>query len=99
MNKLKKAYDIVSCGILIRDGNAILSAGTIEHLHVHMMVPDGTGRVESPFYKGAEAETESLARAIVFEKLRQGADYHELDLREQELVQGRVEHIKQLVWK
>jgi len=99
MNKLKVAHDITSCGILIRDGNATLSAGTIEHLHVHMMVPDGTGRVESPFFKGAEAEAESLARAIVFEKLRQGADYHKLNLREQELVQGRIEHIKQLVWK
>lgn len=60
-----------SCGMLIRDGDARLSAGTIQHLHVHDMVPDGTGRVESPFYKGYEAEKESLQRATLFEKLRE----------------------------
>lgn len=71
MRKIRKEYGIISSGILIRDGNATLSAGTIEHLHIHMMVPDGTGRVESPFFKGAEAERESRMRAIVFEKIRQ----------------------------
>ena len=68
---LKKEYNFTSCGILCRDGDATLSAGTIEHLHIHVMVPDGTGRVESPFFKGAESEAEGLARAIVFEKMRQ----------------------------
>lgn len=63
-------YGYTSCGMLVRDGDATMSAGTIEHLHVHDMVPDGTGRVESPFYKGREAERESLQRAILFEKIR-----------------------------
>lgn len=63
-------YGYKSCGTLIRDGDARLSAGTIEHLHIHDMVPDGTGRVESPFYKGADSENEGLRRAIVFERLR-----------------------------
>ncbi len=63
-------YKYKSCGMLVRDGDATMSAGTIEHLHVHDMVPDGTGRVESPFYKGREAEKEGLQRAILFEKLR-----------------------------
>lgn len=63
-------YEYTSSGILIRDGDATMSAGTIQHLHVHEMVPDGTGRVESPFYKGKDAEEASLRRAIIFEKMR-----------------------------
>jgi diadenosine tetraphosphate (Ap4A) HIT family hydrolase len=68
--ELKQLFSLRSCGFLMRDGDATLSAGTIEHLHAHVMVPDGKGRVETPFYKGAESEAESLARAIVFEKIR-----------------------------
>jgi hypothetical protein len=34
------------------------------------MVPNGKGRVESPFYKGQEEEAEGAERAIAFEKLR-----------------------------
>ncbi|MFA5946375.1 MAG: HIT domain-containing protein [Patescibacteria group bacterium] len=81
--------EIDSCGILIRNGDATLSAGTIRHLHVHIMVPDGTGRVESPFFKGPESEAESNARAIVFEKLRTGvATVYRLTDAEKALVAG-----------
>ena len=68
---LCKKYDITGRGILIRDGEATLLSGTLSHLHIHVMVPDGTGRVESPFFKGAESEAKGIARAIVFEKMRQ----------------------------
>ncbi len=70
ISRVRSQYSYRSSGILIRDGDATLSAGTIQHLHVHEMVPDGTGRVESPFYKGREAEEASLRRAIIFEKMR-----------------------------
>ena len=88
--KLMEEFGFKSRGVLIRDGDATLSAGTIEHLHAHIMVPDGTGRVESPFYKGSEAEEESTARAIVFEKLRQGIPTDSLSTAEKALVKDRV---------
>jgi len=81
--------EIDSCGLLIRNGDATLSAGTIRHLHLHIMVPDGTGRVESPFFKGSESEAESNARAIVYEKLRTGtATIYSLTDAEKALVAG-----------
>ncbi len=90
LTALKDTFKFTSCGILIRDGDATLSGGTIPHLHIHVMVPDGTGRVESPFYKGAVSERESLARAIIFEKMRQGATFGDLTPDEQVQVQGRL---------
>ena len=90
MTDLRNMYRYQGRGILIRDGDARLSAGTIEHLHIHVMVPDGTGRVESPFYKGAEAEGESLARAIVFEKLRKGMPTGDLSPEETLLIKDRI---------
>lgn len=86
MDLLKRQHGITSCGILIRDGDARMSAGTIEHLHIHLMVPDGTGRVESPFYKGNAAESRSLAQALVFEKRRTGTNFGDLTPEEQGLV-------------
>lgn len=88
---VRDMYDYPSCGVLICDGDATLSAGTIQHLHVHEMVPDGTGRVESPFYKGTESEEEGLRRAIVFEKLRTGSFPFLLSPEEKELVKNRLE--------
>jgi hypothetical protein len=90
MDEIKEQFDISSSGILIRDGDATLSAGTIQHLHVHMMVPDGTGRVESPFYKGDASEAEGVARAIIFEKMRTGTPFTGLEPCEQELIEGRL---------
>lgn len=87
---VQNRYGYTSCGTLIRDGDATLSAGTIEHLHVHDMVPDGTGRVESPFYKGADSENQGLKRAIVFEKVRTGTVLQDLSEEELELVQDRI---------
>ncbi|KKW09719.1 MAG: hypothetical protein UY47_C0006G0010 [Parcubacteria group bacterium GW2011_GWB1_49_7] len=87
---LRDAYCYQSRGILIRDGDATLSAGTIQHLHVHVMVPDGKGRVESPFYKGADEEEAGIRRAVIYEKLRQGTLVDDLSPDEKELVKGRI---------
>ena len=87
---VRQKLGYTSRGTLMRDGDATLSAGTMRHLHIHDMVPAGTGRVESPFYKGAEAEAESLARAIVFEKIRTGATHQDLNADEQMLIAGRL---------
>jgi diadenosine tetraphosphate (Ap4A) HIT family hydrolase len=89
-DKIHRKFGVSSCGLLMRDGDATLLAGTIQHLHIHDMVPDGTGRVESPFYKGAASEAESLERAIVFEKLRTGTPENELTEEERALVFGRL---------
>ncbi len=88
--RLMHQFGFKSRGILIRDGDATLSAGTIEHLHLHIMVPDGTGRVESPFYKGEEAELEGYLRATVFEKIRTSTALMDLTPEESELVKGRL---------
>jgi ATP adenylyltransferase len=90
MTSLRGIFNYTSRGILIRDGDATLSAGTIQHLHVHVMVPDGTGRVESPFYKGAEEEKQGVLRAIVYEKMRRADHLTHFSEHEKELVKGRV---------
>jgi ATP adenylyltransferase len=90
LRRIKEDYNITSCGILIRDGDATLSAGTIQHLHIHVMVPDGKGRVESPFFKGRESEEEGVNRAIVFEKMRRGTRFEDLVSEEQALVATRL---------
>ena len=87
--EVRKMNEYASRGTLMRDGDATLSAGTIQHLHIHDMVPDGTGRVESPFFKGAESEAEGVARARVFEKIRRGAGTHTLTEEEWKLVKDR----------
>lgn len=87
---LQAKYSFTSAGILIRDGDATLSAGTQEHLHIHIMVPDGTGRVESPFYKGREDDERCTSRAIVFEKVRRGTPLPSLSPEEALVFQDKV---------
>ncbi|MDE1966735.1 MAG: hypothetical protein KGI45_01515 [Patescibacteria group bacterium] len=90
-NSLPAMFNFNFRGILIRDGDATQSAGTIQHLHIHMMVPDGTGRVESPFCKTPEEEAAGVARAIIFEKLRTtGMNPSALPPEEFELVKDRL---------
>lgn len=87
--EMASRFQLTHYGILVRE-NAPEMAGTIEHLHKHLMVEDGTGRLETPFSKGAESEAESVARATVFEKLRQGWKPHLLTSVEWKLVFDRV---------
>ena len=90
ISELATNYDIPYRGILIRDGDATQSAGTIQHLHIHVMVPDGTGRVESPFCKTHEEEIAGVERAIIFEKIRTGTSPQNLSPDEFELVKDRL---------
>ncbi len=83
-------FDLPHRGIQCRDGDATQLAGTISHAHVHIMIPDGRGRVESPMSKTEEDEQMSLRRAIVFEKIRTGTKLSELNPAECELVNGRL---------
>lgn len=90
LKKLQIKNDIKGSGILIRDGDATLSAGTIQHLHIHMMVPNGKRRVAPPFCKGMASERQSLARAIIFEKMRTGTPITSLEPQEQKLIKDRL---------
>ena len=90
LNALPDVFDFDYRGILIRDGDATQSAGTVQHLHIHMMVPDGTGRVESPFCKTPEDEAVGVARAIIFEKIRTGTALESLPPEEKILVKDRM---------
>jgi diadenosine tetraphosphate (Ap4A) HIT family hydrolase len=90
LNALPQMFSFDYRGILNRDGDATQSSGTIQHFHVHIMVPDGTGRVESPFCKTPEDEAAGVARAVIFEKLRTGNTFEQLPLEEQELVKDRL---------
>lgn len=90
LRELRDDYDLDATGILIRDGDARKLCGTITHLHVQVMVPNGTGRVASPFAKTSAEEREAIQRAIVFEKLRQVATPRDLSPEEYLLVEGRL---------
>ena len=90
-HQVRKRFQASSCGTMIRDGDATMGAGTVQHLHVHDMVPDGRGRVESPIYKGLESDIESVRRAVVFEKLRQDWERTDLTPEELELINGRLD--------
>lgn len=89
-NGLKKMYNYKSSGFLIRNGDATLSAGTVKHLHAHVLVPNGEGRVEVPIYKGKQSDEKCLLRAIVFEKIRQGEKIKNLTPEEKELIEDRI---------
>jgi len=90
MNILPVMFNFTYRGILSRDGDATMSSGTIRHLHIHMMVPDGTGRVESPFCKTPAEEAAGVERAIIYEKIRTGTPFESLPVLEQELVKDRM---------
>ena len=86
---MEERYGAQASGIMIRN-NAPLLAGTIEHLHVHAMIPNGKGRVESPLYKGKGDDQRDIARTIVLGKMRQGVPFSKLSKKERELVKGRM---------
>ena len=90
VSKLVKKYILKARGILIRDGDARFSSGTIQHLHCHLVVPDGTGRVALPLCDGEDVAMECYARAVVFEKLRNGSPIANLTKEEYNLVKDRV---------
>lgn len=91
MNALKAKYGLTSRGWLLRDGDARVGSGTIEHLHFHLMTTNGKGRVESPFWKGDEADAKSLSQALVFNKIFQGTKFEDLPAEEQTLVKDKMD--------
>lgn len=57
-------------GVLMRFGDPALNAGSIRHLHVNIIVPDGTGEVRLPLAKDPK-DVEAKRKVIaVFEKIR-----------------------------
>lgn len=65
-------YGITASGILTRDGNPVELAGTVDHCHIHVMVPNGEGRVETPIAKHPNDEEMGRQRAVIYEQLFQG---------------------------
>jgi len=59
-------YDIASGGVIMRFGNPQLNAGTVEHLHVNLIVP-GLGReYRPPLSKDPDEYTKDYARLLGF---------------------------------
>lgn len=54
--------------IATRFGDMRLNAGTIPHLHVNIMVPNGTGEVRIPAYKSTDGREANQTRAEGFAK-------------------------------
>lgn len=47
----QKRYNIPGAGLVVRFGDVRYHAGTIEHLHVHIQVPNRRGQAIAVFYK------------------------------------------------
>ncbi len=69
--KVEAHFKIFEYGLLLRNGPLKL-AGTVEHLHWHVMTPSGEGRLETPLAKSAAEEREGELRAILYERMLQG---------------------------
>lgn len=47
-----REFEVPGCGVVMRLGDPAFHGGSIpEHLHGHIMVPDGTVPIETIFYK------------------------------------------------
>jgi hypothetical protein len=73
-------------GFFMRFGDPMYNAGTILHLHAHIMVPDLKGEVRLPLAKEPDRDARGFARLEVFEKLRAGASEADLTPEERELM-------------
>ena len=69
-------------GVLMRFGSPEFNAGTILHLHAHILVPNLKGEVRLPLAKDVERNERGYKRLHVFEKLRGGGS--QLDLTDEE---------------
>lgn len=76
--------------VVMRFGPPKFNAGSIRHLHVNILVPDGTGEVRVPFAKTPEDIEHKKKILAVFEKMRTGTPFEELDPEEQDLVRDRL---------
>jgi len=91
LSRLAEPKEIYGGGVLMRFGNPLLNAGSVRHLHVNLMVPDGAGEVRVPLCKTPEEIAAKMNVIRVFEKMRQGTPFEELNLVEQVLVRDRLE--------
>lgn len=76
-------------GLFSRFGDPMLNAGTILHLHGHIMVPDLSGEVRLPLAKSPDRDARGYRRIDLFEKLRRvtslsGLTDEEIELLEQD---------------
>ena len=76
--------------VVIRYGDPRLNAGSIRHLHVNIIVPDGTGRVQATLAKTPEDIERKKKILTVFEKVRTGTPMSTLTDEELSLVTGRM---------
>lgn len=74
-------------GELMRFGTPELNAGTILHLHSHIMVPSLNGEMRLPLAKEPERIELGYKRLRVFEKLRKGVPMTDLSDDERELIE------------
>ncbi len=63
---LFSTYDLQGGIIATRFGDMRLNAGTVPHLHVNIMVPNGTGEVRIPVFKDPGDRDKNVARAAGF---------------------------------
>lgn len=83
-------FDIPGGGFAARIGTPELNACSVPgHLHWNIQVPDGTGRVSVVLHKTEEEMEEQLKRALVYEKIRLGTTYEDLNFEEIKLIKGR----------
>lgn len=74
-------------GLFMRFGDPMLNAGTILHLHAHIMVPSSSGEVRLPLAKEPDRERLGYRRLKLFEKLRREASLSGLTDEEFELLE------------
>lgn len=82
-------FKIPGGGILTRFGTPFLNAGTVEHLHINIMEPNGQVEFRPPLCKEPEENAEGLARLEIFKKLWLGYSVGDLYSEEIKLIEGR----------
>jgi len=73
----------------MRIGDPTYNAGSVRHIHANILVPDGTGRVRVTLAKEKEATASKMQILRVFELMRQGKEFGDLDPEDAALVQDR----------
>ncbi len=86
----QRKYHFTGGGFVMRFGPPLQNAGTVLHLHAHIIVPDQTGAVKATLAKAPEMISAGIARMYVFEKIYKGADIEMLTEEERKLVVGRL---------
>lgn len=90
VQKFAQKDNLPGGGMLMRFGDPRLNAGTIRHLHLNIMVPNGKGEVRPPLRKTMEEVEEDMKKSVAFEKMRLGTPFEALEPAEQDLVRDRL---------